>query len=93
MNECYCAVDYDLPIIHRVETRKARRTHQCCECGEEILKGERYEHVSGLWDGKWAHFNTCCICRKIREDFGVNAYACLRETLQECLGIDFTSSG
>ena len=45
---------------------RARKEHRCCECGNPIRKGCRYERVSGIWDGRPARFKTCLICRFIR---------------------------
>lgn len=48
---------------------KARKPAVCCECRETIEPGERYEMVSGKWDGEWSSFKTCLPCKEIREAF------------------------
>jgi hypothetical protein len=48
---------------------RARKPQKCCECGERINPGDRYEIVSGKWDGEWASFKTCLPCKEIREAF------------------------
>ena len=48
---------------------KARKSAKCCECREAILPGDRYEVVSGKWDGEWSSFKTCLPCKEIRETF------------------------
>ena len=63
------ADDGDLPSVCNVETRKAAKNHTCSECGEAIPRGERYEHVKGLWDGSWSTFRTCLSCVEIRAHF------------------------
>jgi hypothetical protein len=65
MIACYC--DFDPPSVCRQETRYARKTHRCCECGRAIKPGERYEHVWGIWDGRPDTFKTCHICVSLRE--------------------------
>lgn len=45
---------------------KARKEHRCCECGETIRKGERFEYTSGKWDGEIQAFKTCAYCADLR---------------------------
>lgn len=55
------------PDLHRVEWPCARKRHKCCECGHPIKKGDRYELVTGLWDGDlWCRFKTCADCADMR---------------------------
>jgi len=46
---------------------KARKTHMCCECLRTIERGETYEQVSSLYDGRWSRFKTCKHCLIARE--------------------------
>ena len=48
---------------------KARKPQRCCECGDPIDPGDRYEIVSGKWEGVWSSFKTCLPCKEIREAF------------------------
>ena len=65
---CVC-VDIDIsPEIYNSETRTARKEHMCCECGDFIQKGQKYEYVNGKWDGDWSTFKTCITCVNIRKD-------------------------
>jgi hypothetical protein len=48
------------------EWRKACKSHVCCECGSEIAPGETYEHVVGVWGGRWCLYRTCALCARIR---------------------------
>lgn len=48
---------------------KARKPQKCCECGGEINPGDRYEVVSGKWEGEWLSFKTCAPCAEIRKAF------------------------
>lgn len=91
---CECACDYGDEIRASVSTTKivtARETHTCCECREEIMPGERYEYVSGLWDGEWVDYRTCLPCAAIRDDYCGDGYVFggLWEALHECMGIDY----
>lgn len=45
----------------------ARKEHHCCECGTVIVKGERYERVSGKWEGDMETFKTCMPCVELRD--------------------------
>lgn len=62
--DCYC--DYDPPQFWAVSYPKARKGHQCEECGVKILPGEKYERVSGMWDNSISVFCTCERCHDIR---------------------------
>jgi hypothetical protein len=70
-------------------SRRARKTHVCCECGQLINPGERYQYVRGLWDGAWQSFKTCEICVRIRRDIFPCGYeyGTLREFLRTEVGI------
>jgi len=91
---CSCIIDYghdcDPPDCFSEKMVTARKEHKCCECGEAIKPGEKYEKATGVWDGKWDTFKTCFLCVRVR-----NAYCCtweyggLRETLWDALGIDY----
>ena len=48
---------------------KARKPHECCECGEAIPAGAVYERLTGVWDGDAATFKTCASCVEIRDHF------------------------
>lgn len=39
------------PAFHTETHRVARKRHTCTECRGYIEPGDRYEFVSGLWDG------------------------------------------
>ena len=83
--DCYC--DYDIPEFYNVTTRKARKVHKCKECGGPILPGDKYEYVSGMWDGSVNHFKTCERCRDIRQ-WVKNNVPCLcwahGNTIEDC---------
>ena len=57
-----CCEEGDLPVLSTLAWRKARKAHRCWECGEPIRPGERYQHVTGMWDGDWLRFKTCADC-------------------------------
>lgn len=69
------------------ETRKARKTHRCCECHKEIQIGERYEHARGKFDGDMWASDTCLICVEIAEAFYCNGrmFGCLWEEMSDIL--------
>ena len=59
--------DYDPPEFSDTAWPKARKIHICCECGYAIPKGEKYERVSGKWDGEMNVFKTCERCADLRD--------------------------
>ena len=63
-----CRCDYDPAIFYRKRMGRARKDHQCNECGAPIRPGEVYERVSGMWDRTdGVHvFETCERCRDLR---------------------------
>jgi len=90
---CVTSSDYDVASIYDCKIVKARKTYTCCECGEEIKKGAKYEHVSGLWDGNWEHYKTCLLCVRIRRDVycGSFVHMELREVISEVYGFDYVT--
>lgn len=57
----------DYPQAYRELTRKARKQYKCFECYNAIQVGEKYQYVSGVWDGKPDSFKTCLSCSDLRE--------------------------
>lgn len=90
---CDCSTDEGESVrCSRVTIRKARKPHQCCECGEPILPGQRYEDATGIdCDGEAYGYSTCMTCKAIRDDYCPHGfmYSCLAETIQDCLGFDY----
>lgn len=64
MNDCYC--DYDIPEFYRSEIRRARKPHQCCECGAQIEPRDEYEYASGKYEGTMFSHKTCRRCYNLR---------------------------
>jgi len=94
MTSCDCSIDsydYENPSTSREQWRKARKQHTCCECGLTIEPGEKYQYISGIWDGRPGSFKTCTPCAAIRNDFcrGGYIFGELREQLWNCLDIDY----
>jgi hypothetical protein len=75
-------------IFNRI-FRKARKPHKCCECGDEIVKGERYEYVTMLFDGRWSEYKTCLPCYHIGDDLGCRCYGDLYEAFWDAFGWDY----
>lgn len=90
--DCDCSLDgYEGPEFCHDSFPIARKTHVCCECRENILPGQKYHKVVGIWDGRWETFKTCMPCYQIRERYCPRGYIfeMLRETISECLGFDY----
>lgn len=62
---CFC--DLEAPAVIDETWRTARKAHTCCECRRAITPGERYQEISGLWDGDWRRYRTCEACADLRE--------------------------
>lgn len=54
----------------------ARKCHKCCECGGLISKGEKYQRITGLWEGKFETYKTCRECAGLRDEYnkGLDPY-------------------
>ena len=63
-SECY---DDNYPAFVTEEWRTARKQHKCCECGDPIKPGDRYEYVCGKWDSRIDVYKTCAGCENIRK--------------------------
>lgn len=84
-------IDHDGgPSVHKCEVRTARKQHTCCECGETIEPGRKYEYVRGKWEDRWSEYKTCARCANVRRDF-FNSYVygqCV-EDFREWHGFDY----
>ena len=91
---CDCSMESandHAPSFADMEWRRARIEHVCCECGDQIRPGKRYERVAGVWDGEWSSFKTCAPCVAIRKHYCPDGwyYGGLAEALECCLGFDY----
>jgi len=57
----------DLPALYRVELRRARKPHRCCECHGTIRPKESCWFHHGLWDGEFLTFKVCSECEELRK--------------------------
>jgi hypothetical protein len=79
---CDCS-DYDTTVVGFHETwRRAYKVHHCCECRGAIQKGDRYQYVSGIWDGTPCSMKTCARCAILRD-----AHVLAEEDLQRIDGV------
>lgn len=76
MSDCSCVLvdidGYAELIDEKIVT--ARKTHKCGECCREIAKGEKYEKVTQIWEGKIETQKTCLDCVSIRNAFFCNGW-------------------
>lgn len=77
--------DGDAASVFNSHVLKARKAHRCYECGEIIRTGDRYERVSGKWDGKWDTYRFCLPCSEIGLEFsdGGRTFGYLWEGMRE----------
>ena len=66
---CIGGWDEDAPEIYLAQVVTARKEHQCYECHKTIKSGERYETVSGRWDGEFNRFTFCLFCSEVSTVF------------------------
>ena len=57
----------ELPSVFSSVERTARKQHKCCECGQEINPGERYQYSFGVWDSEPESFKQCLTCARIMD--------------------------
>lgn len=94
MCDCY----WDNPaIFYECRTVKGRKEYRCCECLNDIAKGERHECAKGLWeDGGFDSFRTCSLCCSMRDEINLTSYC--HAQMMECLderdypGVDSVAS-
>ena len=55
----------DIPQCFSTKVRKAKKTHKCCECRQQINPGDEYRYSSGIWDGEPQSFKQCLTCAEI----------------------------
>ena len=78
----------EAPSVQWIEAPIAWKAHKCCECLSVISPGEKYERISGVWEGEFQTFKTCMICAEVRrtansdlrDDEGI-PFECLWETV------------
>ncbi len=75
MSECGCVyVDVENTAkVATTTTPTAKKSHWCCECHREILPGEEYERVDGLWE-VFETYKTCEDCLGVRNEFFCEAW-------------------
>jgi len=54
--------DGEEPGFWYERTPRANKVHKCIACGVQVGKGERYQRVSGKWDGGVESFSRCLRC-------------------------------
>lgn len=89
--DCSVTIENDGPSVMRTTLRAARKQHVCGECGEPILPGQKYEYVTGCWDGLWGDHKTCYACYLIRSHYMPTGwyYGRVADDVSECLGFDY----
>lgn len=84
------------PTCFRKVVRRAKKSHNCCECREVIPAGAQYEYCSGIWDTRPSSYKTCLSCVEIRNHFSCGrgwTYACVWEQLEEYFFPDMRAGG
>lgn len=63
MTTCYC--DYEQPTFFRESQPRAKVRHRCGECSRVIQPGERYNKITGKWDGEFRSYARCAHCEAV----------------------------
>lgn len=64
---CFYDGDSDGPCDIYIDTRpRARKPHNCCECGGRIEPGEMYRRIKSLFDGSFTTEIVCDRCEAVR---------------------------
>lgn len=83
-----CRVEYaESPTLCSAMDRKARKPHQCQECGRTIAPGETYRREEGLFEGSWFSQATCMHCmvavRWLNRNCGGHVWQQVAEEIEE----------
>ena len=91
MAHCCIIEVEDPPTMDISRTRRARKAHVCCECGDTIEAGSLYQYTDNLTDEKWRHYKTCARCENVASDFFPRGryYGNLVQDFYECFGFDY----
>lgn len=82
-------VDAEMPEWFTEKMVRARKAHQCGECGCEIQPGQRYERATGEWYGEFVTHATCVPCASMRDEYLCDwVYGGVRELLMNALYMD-----
>lgn len=57
-----CSTDFDPAAVYRVEPRRGRKPHVCCECYLTIPVGAEHVCITGLWEGGWSQYRRHLEC-------------------------------
>lgn len=58
----------DIPKCSTEAEREARKDHWCTNCRAHIKKGQKYTHISGIWDEPRS-FKLCKNCNTIVKNY------------------------
>ena len=83
----YVSNDDPSPEFHNSRIVTAKKEHTCSECDRIIYPIEKYEYVTGVWEGDFLVFKTCSDCLAIRNEFFCDSwvYGMVLEHFRESL--------
>ena len=58
------------PSAYQERLVTARLPHTCFSCGFAIMRGELYQHASGIWDGDPADYKRHLLCVELDRQSG-----------------------
>ena len=95
MNCCPLSEADETCTLYNEATRKAKKSHKCEECQEEIKPGDLYSYSTMLFDGSWTTTKMCLSCKEIGDHFtcGSRIVGQLWEELEEYFFPDMKAGG
>lgn len=76
-----CWYDGEVSAIWNVTERRARKTYPCYECDATIERGQKYQNIASLYDGRWGTYRLCIPCVTASEALGA---ACRLYEVDSC---------
>jgi len=88
--DCSIDIDYSGELVHE-SFPIARKKYKCCECGEVIEPGQKYNRYTGKWENEFSTFNTCMGCYRIRMQYCYYGWVFgeLADQIADCLSFDY----
>ena len=92
MSNCICIYVDEVATMLEERTRRARKPHECGECGETIEPGSLYLYEREVFEGNISVHKTCARCANVRKDY----FSCgwywgqLRDDFYDAHGFDYT---
>jgi hypothetical protein len=68
-NVCIGGWDGEAADFYVEQIVTARKPHKCYECSTVVVPGQKYERVTGKWDGELGRYTFCLFCSEVSKVF------------------------